>query len=238
MRFETLRETLLKAGIAPRHVHRYLKELDDHLADLTQAQIEAGHGERDAALRARALLGEDQELAAAMLAEPRFRSWPARAPWLVFGLLPPIASLACFIVVPAPLGLIAHFDGTWMQHRMPAPMWFQIWANSTAFAANFGLGPVLAALMVWAAHRQRLNWKWPVLATAIIALAGFHMITRFSEIPGRGNQIAIGTLQVLRIFGHYSPTPHWEMLAQFFLTLAPALWLLRDWRFARLTEPR
>ena len=35
MRFEALRETLLQGGIAPRHVRRYLRELDDHLADLT-----------------------------------------------------------------------------------------------------------------------------------------------------------------------------------------------------------
>ena len=30
--------------------------------------------------------------------------------------------------------------------------------------------------------------------------------------------------------------PGWTILVQFFLTLAPALWLLRDRMFARLTE--
>jgi hypothetical protein len=89
MRFETLRESLLHGGIAPRHVRRYLRELDDHLCDLTEAQRAAGHDEADAAARALALLGSEEELGAAMLAQPSLSSLPARAPWLVFGLLPP-----------------------------------------------------------------------------------------------------------------------------------------------------
>ena len=38
MPFEALSETLLRAGIAPRHVRRCLRELGDHLADLSEAQ--------------------------------------------------------------------------------------------------------------------------------------------------------------------------------------------------------
>ena len=38
MRFEALREVLLKGGVAPRHVRRYVRELDEHLDDLTAQQ--------------------------------------------------------------------------------------------------------------------------------------------------------------------------------------------------------
>jgi len=41
MPFEELRERLLTAGIAPRHVRRYLAELSDHLDDLILAQRDA-----------------------------------------------------------------------------------------------------------------------------------------------------------------------------------------------------
>lgn len=235
MRFEALREKLLKAGIAPRHVRRYLRELDDHLADLTAAEREAGYDTADAAARARARLGEDGELAAAMLARPEFKSWAARWPWLIFGVAPPLMMIALFFVAVLPLGLVAHFHGVWMHNHMPAPLWFRIWARSTAFLANFGLGPVLAALLVCAAQRQRMGWKWPSLAIVIIALAGFHMVTRLPQIPEHSGQVAITALQLFRLVGHYSEPP-WVTLAQFLLTLAPSLWLFKD-RFVRRAEP-
>src|SRR5215475_10676972 len=90
MPFETLAESLLKGGIAPRHVRRYVRELDEHLDDLTAEQRANGYDGEDAALRARARLGEDAELAQAMLDQPGMKSWPARLPWLVFLLLPPV----------------------------------------------------------------------------------------------------------------------------------------------------
>ena len=94
MRFDDLRETLLVGGIAPRHVRRYLRELSEHLDDLTAQQRVAGYDGEDAAIRARARLGGDEELAAAMLAQKQFRSWAARAPWAVFLFLPPVAAMA------------------------------------------------------------------------------------------------------------------------------------------------
>jgi hypothetical protein len=77
MPFETLREALLKGGVAPRHVRRYLAELSEHLDDLTAQQCEAGYDAEDAAIRARAKLGSDTELAGAMLEQKRFHSLAA-----------------------------------------------------------------------------------------------------------------------------------------------------------------
>ena len=65
MLFEHLRERLLTAGIAPKHVRRSTRELTDYLDDLAAAQREAGCDDKTALLRARALLGQDEELAAA-----------------------------------------------------------------------------------------------------------------------------------------------------------------------------
>src|SRR6185503_18450029 len=102
MRFEALREILLKGGVAPRHVRRYLAELSEHLDDLTEKQRALGYDGEDATSRARALLGEDSELAAAMLEQKSLRSVPARMPWLVFGFLPPVAGIAAAFVLIAP----------------------------------------------------------------------------------------------------------------------------------------
>ena len=40
--FDELVERLLRAGVAPRHVRRYLRELGDHLADLRAEEEHAG----------------------------------------------------------------------------------------------------------------------------------------------------------------------------------------------------
>src|SRR3954469_1786907 len=91
--FEGLRETLLRGGIAPPHVRRYLRELDEHMADLVAAQQAEGYQGEDARSRARARLGADAELAQAMIEQRDFRSFSARFPWLVFTLLPPLTML-------------------------------------------------------------------------------------------------------------------------------------------------
>ena len=54
--FNELRERLLWAGVAPRHVKRYLKELTDHLTDLRAEEERAGRTRQDAEAAALARL--------------------------------------------------------------------------------------------------------------------------------------------------------------------------------------
>jgi hypothetical protein len=228
MPFEALREGLLAAGIAPKHVRRYLHELDDHLAELTEAQRTAGHEEPDAAMRARALLGSDTELAAAMLAQPGFKSLSARAPWLVFGVLPPLGILALFMIAALPLVATANLHGMVGHNTIVAPGWFRDLAHITALTANLLLAPGVAALLVLTASRQRLSWKWPLLALILIALLGVHMGADFPQAGRRGGHISVGLLpQSPHLFLLMLAANGPLLLAQFFLTLAPALWLVR-----------
>ena len=41
-RLSTLKERLLRGGIAPRHVHRYVAELKDHFDDLAPEETACG----------------------------------------------------------------------------------------------------------------------------------------------------------------------------------------------------
>src|SRR5271169_6849400 len=87
-RFNRLSERLLHAGIAPRHVRRYERELSDHFDDLVREE-KAGGAARDLAeTRALSRLGNDEDLANAMLSRPELRSLTARYPWAVFGIGP------------------------------------------------------------------------------------------------------------------------------------------------------
>src|SRR5271166_6501245 len=86
--FHELRERMLRAGVAPRHVRRYLAELADHLADLRAEEERAGRSRADAESAAFRRLGGMDDLCKAMIEQRQFQSWCVRAPWAMFGLAP------------------------------------------------------------------------------------------------------------------------------------------------------
>jgi hypothetical protein len=94
--FDELRERLLRAGVAPRHVRRYLAELGDHLADLRAEEVAAGRSGAEAEGAAIARLGGMEELARAMTERREFQAWCARAPWAVFGVGPVLVVAAAW----------------------------------------------------------------------------------------------------------------------------------------------
>ena len=168
--FAELRERLLRAGVAPRHVRRYLSELADHLADLRAEEERAGRGRALAEAAALARLGEVEALAEAMIARPDLRAWSARAPWAVFG----IGSVACVAVAYAAACTIL-----WTGWRIFLP------ARETPFVAidgwataYFGLGKLLyfcgPVMVGWGmglmAARQRIRLIWPPAGVAVTAL--------------------------------------------------------------------
>ncbi|HEY1804324.1 MAG TPA: hypothetical protein VGG45_07560 [Terracidiphilus sp.] len=86
--FHELRERLLRAGVAPRHVRRYLGELQEHVADLKAEEERHGLSAADAEQAALARLGNMDDLAVAMIGKRQFQSWSARAPWVAFCIAP------------------------------------------------------------------------------------------------------------------------------------------------------
>ena len=159
--FKSLEERLLRGGIAPRHVKRYLRELDEHLSDITEAQAARGHDSPTAAARAHAALGPDEELADAMLKRGDFRSLSARFPWLVFGVLP---LLALSLAVPCHMLLLV------VLKQLSSPALFPTLEEMVLFTGNFILVPAIALLFVFIARRHRRSLVWPILSTAIILI--------------------------------------------------------------------
>lgn len=168
MPFDAIAETLLKGGIAPRHVRRYIGELTDHLEDAVERQKAAGFGEDDARIRARALLGDDHELTAAMLEQTRFKSWPARLPWLVFVVAPFFILIAWLMLMLLPIFAIG--DGAQHIHNaigIPRDFLRQLsWVLLTGL--NLLALPVLALGLGALAHRQRINPLWPISGIAVL----------------------------------------------------------------------
>ena len=230
MAFDDLREKLLVGGIAPRHVRRYLAELNEHLDDLIREQHGCGYDGEDARLRARARLGSDEELASAMLEQKQFRSIAARAPWAVFGLLPPIAAMAAFFALMAILAFVAHTAGLIAPHQgINAPHWFRQMVQTAFLLGNFTLAPLLASAFTVIAIRQRLWLVWPLLAVLLIALLDLHLQADFPALGVRGGSLGLGAVKWVSHFDSLVQRLPMAM-TQLLLTLLPALLLYRKHR--------
>ena len=229
MPFEAVAETLLKGGVAPRHVRRYVRELDDHLGDLIAQQRQAGYDGEDARARARARLGEDAELAQAMLNQPGLRSWPARLPWLVFVALPPIVTILAIM----PIFLLFYFlgDGAEKISVVTAipPGWLRAVAQVVLAAINVLAVPAIVTLFAVLARRQRLALLWPLLGVAVLALLMPQFSYQFGRpfVPHSGS-ISVGMGLAFLHDGWDHTVRHWPTVtAQYALMALPVLWLLR-----------
>jgi hypothetical protein len=192
--FRELRERLLRGGVAPRHVRRYLTELSEHLADLIAEEERAGRSPAEAEAVARQRLGRVEDLARTMIVRPELRSWTARAPWAVLGAGPLLAVVAAW-----GLALLILWTGwTWFLQGTPTPF---IPVHGFAIA-YFGLGrmlyygaPLLAGWgVVLLAGRQRVRAFWPVVAGAVLVAAvgaTGAVDVRPPTVPGRAGDVGI-----------------------------------------------
>jgi hypothetical protein len=174
---ENVREQLLRAGIAPGQVKRYVGELHEHLADLVARERAAGVDAQQARARATALLGTEAQLVQAMLNSGVPRSLAARAPWSVFTVIP----LVLLVAVTAATG-VAMFRLLWpIRDLTPAELssGYASLIAITSFVTNYLVGPLLAAGCIVMALRQRMASAWVWVGLALIALisglSGFHM---------------------------------------------------------------
>ena len=196
--FHELRERLLRAGVAPRHVRRYLAELVDHLADLTAEEERAGCNRADAEATALARLGGMDELAQAMIGQRQFQSWCVRAPWATFGIAPILLLAVAYFVALFILwsGWKMFLPGaeTPFGARVGGPIYgleniyFQtgrmIYFGAPIFA-GWGVGVIAA--------RQRFKAVWPVAGLVLVAWIGctarVHAIRPAG--PGMGGHVSM-----------------------------------------------
>ena len=82
--FEALRLELRQRGVAPLYVERTVVELTAHLADLESAARAAGLSDAEAERVARATIGDDRAIAAAILGRPELLAWSTRYPRVAY----------------------------------------------------------------------------------------------------------------------------------------------------------
>jgi hypothetical protein len=224
-----IRERLLRAGLAPRHVRRYLRELEDHLADLRSEERRAGGSLPSSESAALERIGGVDELCRAMTEKRRFQSLCVRAPWATFTIVPLVILAGAYLVAcmvlwsgwrlflpesSAPFvplhGLAIVYFGFGKLVYFCAPIWV-------------GLGVAIVAV------RQRLETFWCTLGLALTALAGgmAQVHTKAAEVVGRAGRVSMDF--TLGPSGQEISFALIHTLAIFSLSLLPCL----VWRFQR-----
>jgi hypothetical protein len=161
----SLRERLLRGGVAPRHVHRYLAELADHLEDLTVEEQQTQPNRSMARAAALVRLGRKEDLEKAMVEQPDLQSWSARAPWMIFGLGPILILTGGSVVSSLTLiFLFRHFLAT--EPFSLVKTFFVVWGTVLGIAFPLALGWGIAGLAI----RQRSRIRWPVVGMALVAV--------------------------------------------------------------------
>ena len=177
-RFNRLSERLLHAGIAPRHVRRYARELSDHFDDLVREERAAGAARELAETRALSRLGNDDDLAQAMLSRPELRSLTARFPWAVFGIAPlVIPLLSAVAALYFEIWFINHVHGlfSYLTGQPPGPVTAKL--ATEVFTAYNTLAIYAAPLLFawafyWLGSRQRMRPAWIITGVSLICLFG------------------------------------------------------------------
>jgi hypothetical protein len=193
--FDALREHLLRAGIAPRHVRRYIGELRDHFDDLVREETANGASRGAAEIKARTRLGSDDDLAAVMLSRPNQRSLAARYPLAVFGLGPIVMVLAAIVVALAAEFFIFKVAPVLLPRASVAQresfvFAINIWNSLATYVAPLAIAAALCIVGL----RQRMSPTWIFVGIAIACFFGAFQEMSFSDNGHHGQLIVASGL--------------------------------------------
>jgi len=203
-RFKELSENLLRAGIAPRHVRRYVAELRDHYDDLLRDEKAKGVSHSVAEDAALARLGDNTALAQVMLDQPHMRSVVSRHPWAVLGLGP--ITLAITIIIASVFAYrgIGEFYRPDPNTSAQVPATWRTMIDGWNLALMYVIPLLLAALAMAIGLLHRITTTWTVGgAVLLVGLASFFDIfVQWPTSPGQTTSLSFGIG-----FGFYPPYP-------------------------------
>ena len=209
--FADLREDLLRAGVSPRRVHRYVRELSDHRADLIEHLQAQGRTRRQAEQESLDRLGSHDTLLLPMLADSRFRSMAARWPALVYLGLPLASQI-----------MLAFLSAVALITAASTPLRPALADLGSGVAILWLAGSVILNwAAIFAAHRRRASMRWPIFAAlAVSGIAAAMNIDVTMPIADSHGEIilaltspaplplvTLATLSLLPLLFHFGPRP-------------------------------
>ncbi len=187
-RFISLRERLLRSGIAAGHANRTVAEFQSHFQQSVDAALTSGASLEEARIEAHALLGSDQDIVHRFVSRPELQSWVSRRAGLLFTLFP----FLCFVALPLLLVAIAWAFSTPLEaylHRIQVAPEVSHRIDLGAQLALLWIAPIsISAAFAALAYRQRVALKWPVAGIlalcAFVSLMNVQVVVRGGVDPG------------------------------------------------------
>ncbi len=231
--FHELRERLLRAGVAPKHVRRYLGELQEHFADLRAEEEGVGQSAADAERAALARLGNMDDLARAMIGQRQFQSWSARAPWAAYGIVPLLCLAAAWAIALSILAsgwaiFLPNSETPFVPTQGLAVMYFGV-GRLIYFTAPVAIGWAIALF----AARHRSKAVWPLAGLVPIAWFGGMVQVHASRTIPADASCAIHNINVTLSHGVGDPALSGSLMRAGAILLATALPYL-IWRMRKV----
>jgi hypothetical protein len=164
--FELLCERLLRAGISPRHVRRYVRELRDHYDDAIQEELGKGAGRAAAEESAAKRLGEADHLVESALARPELLSWSRRWPWAVYIVAPLLFYPAAFVAT------ILVMVGLTPDGELPYPASLLEVLKAIRLLGLYVVPVITASAFAMLARRRGVSRGWAWTSIALITFVG------------------------------------------------------------------
>lgn len=169
-RIASLREGLLRIGLAPSRVQRALREIQTHHRDLFDEARGRGASEVQARAEAEERLGSDELMIARYAELPELRAWSRRWPALWFTLMP----LLSYLVLGAATMLILMFAAHGLSNTLHHVELAQATTRGIDLSAQvlfLGFYPWLVATAFGLlAYRRQVSLKWLVVAICVVSL--------------------------------------------------------------------
>jgi hypothetical protein len=235
-RSQQLRSELTRRALPQAYINRLVSELDDHLLDLLEERNPPMGAARKLQTESAGIqqrLGEPTQLAMFAAQQYHARTFWGRHPWLTYLVAPLPLLVGCWVAFGGAiwalvfgLNLLGTYLLGWTEETFQAAdhLWLQaiLLALFCWYAIVFP--PLTAAWLLCRAYRHSaLDWRWPLVGCALLAIVAgiFTTSYRLATEPGNG-QLMFGF--------NLGASPAWfffSFLPKFALALGIGLLLIK-----------
>lgn len=218
-KLRTLKNTLIRKGVAYKHASRYVRELEHHYDDLFVDAKARGLDDRTAAYMAEQALGNEEALVQEMVSRPELQSFGQRYPKLCYLALPVILYLLVGISTILVLaGVMATFFPSAAPNYVEPAAWVKSSVELFRLFLMHALAPLLSLLFLFYGLRNQISGKILFSGIFLANLIGCALLIRI-QWPDPAAGITEGVMGATFGYGLYGIKGTMDTKIRLLLTL-------------------
>jgi hypothetical protein len=220
VKLKTLKNTLIRKGVAYKHASRYVRELEHHYDDLFVDAKARGLDDRTAAFMAEQALGDEAALVHEMASRPELQSFGQRYPKVCYLALPVILYL--LVGVGALLvfaGMMETFFPSAAENYAEPATWVKSAVEYFRLFLMHALAPLLSLLFLFYGLRNQISRKILYSGIFLANLLACALLIRI-QWPDPAAGITQGSLGATFGYGLYDIKGVMDTKFRLLLTLA------------------